>query len=149
MAVDRHSFKGHVLAGFKRTSSALHRTAYRLSNGRLGGRVNGAPVLLLSTTGRKSGKTRTVPLVYWERDGEYIVSASNAGHWPPAWYRNLEANQQATVDVGSRKMSVVAHLADMEESRKLWSITESLNPRFEQYRQSLPAEIPMVVLRPT
>lgn len=112
------------------------------------GKTAGAPVLLLTVTGRRSGKRRTVPLIYWERDGEYIVSASAAGMWLPMWYRNLQADPRVTVQVKRRRFQSTVRLPDADESRSLWSVTESINPRFASYRESLGHEIPMVVLRP-
>lgn len=129
-----------------RCFGALQRTAYRASGGRILGKTAGVPVLLLTVTGRRSGRKRTVPLIYWERDGEYVVSASAAGMWLPMWYRNLQADPQVTVQVGSRRFKSVARLADLTESRELWDKTESLNKRFGRYRESLNHEIPMVVL---
>lgn len=112
------------------------------------GKMNGVPVLLLTVIGRRSGARRTVPLVYWSRDDEYVVSASAAGAWLPMWYRNLQANPEATVEVGRERFTTRAHLADEAESRELWAVTESLHKSVAGYRDSLPHEIPMVVLRP-
>ncbi len=148
MAVDRRSSKGRRLARAKRAFGVVHRSAYRVSGGRIGGRTNGAPVLLLTTTGRRSGKARTVPLVYAEDDGGYVVAASNAGHWDPAWYRNLQAQPSATIEVGRTRRSARAELADEVESRRLWAVIEEINPAFAAYPVSLGHEVPMVVLRP-
>ena len=90
----------------------LHVALYRLSRGRLGGRMSGADVLLLNTVGRKSGRGRTVPLLYI-RDGEaYVVVASAAGapsH--PAWYRNLEAQPEVTIQIKGETVHVTAETA--------------------------------------
>lgn len=148
MAVDRRSTKGKVMATMNRGFGALQRTLYRASNGRIMGKTAGMPVLLLTVTGRRTGQRRTVPLVYWERDGDYVVSASAAGMWLPMWYRNLEADPRVEVQVGPRRFTSTAHLADAEESLELWAVTESLNKRFSGYRESLDHDIPMVVLTP-
>jgi len=148
MAIDRESVKGKAMAAMNRGFGALQRTVYRATNGKVMGKTSGLPVLLLTVTGRRTGKRRTVPLIYWERDGEYVVSASAAGAWLPMWYRNLQANPRVDVEVGARRFTSTARLADADESRELWSVTESLNPRFEKYRESLPHEIPMVLLAP-
>ncbi|HMQ27089.1 MAG TPA: nitroreductase/quinone reductase family protein [Acidimicrobiales bacterium] len=148
MAIDRRSGKGKVMAAMNRGFGALQRSVYRASKGKVMGKTAGVPVLLLTVTGRKTGKRRTVPLVYWERDGEYVVSASAGGTWLPMWYRNLQADPRVEVEVGAKRFSSTARLADADESRELWSVTESLNPRFAKYPESLPHEIPMVVLAP-
>jgi len=148
MAVDRRSLKGRSLAGMNRAFGSLQRAVYRMSAGRVMGRTAGVPVLLLTVTGRRSGKKRTVPLVYWERNGEYVVSASAAGMWSPMWYRKFQADPSTTVQVGRRRFHSMARLPDADESRDLWAVTESMNPRFARYRESLGHDIPMVVLRP-
>ncbi len=148
MAVDRHSGKGKAMAAMNRGFGALQRSLYRASNGRIMGKTAGLPVLLLTVTGRRTGQRRTVPLVYWERDGSYVVSASAAGMWLPMWYRNLEADPRVEVQVGARRFRSTAHLADEQESLELWRVTESLNKRFAGYRESLDHDIPMVVLTP-
>lgn len=134
------------MAAMNRGFGALQRATYRASGGRIMGKTAGVPVLLLTVTGRRSGKKRTVPLIYWERDGEYVVSASAAGMWLPMWYRNLQADPRVTVQVGPRRFDSVARLADPAESRELWSKTESLNERFGRYQENLNHEIPMVVV---
>src|SRR3954453_10411965 len=93
-------------------SGKLNTPLYRLSGGRLGGKVGKAPVLLLTTTGRKSGQKRTAPVVYL-RDGERMaVINTNAGNAKvPAWSLNLEADPRAEVEVGKRRISVVARVA--------------------------------------
>lgn len=146
MAVNRSSVRGKVRAATNRVFGALHRSIYRLTGGKVMGRMAGAPVLLLTVTGRRSGRRRTVPLIYWSRGDDYVVSASAAGAWLPMWYRNLQANREAVVEVGRDRFTTEAHLADEAESRDLWAVTESLNTRFAAYRESLPHEIPMVVL---
>lgn len=148
MTIARTSVKGRAMASMNRTFGRLQCATYRATGGRVGGRTAGVPVLLLTTTGRRTGRRRTVPLVYWERDGDFVVSASNAGHWRPAWYHNLVAEPQATVQVRSRVMPCSAHLADATESRELWAVTERLHRRFSDYPARSGREIDMVVLHP-
>ena len=86
-----------------RGAGKLHSSIYRASDGHVWGKMFGAPVLLLSTTGRKSGQRRTTPLVYTMDGDDFVLIASNGGapkH--PAWYLNLMANPDATVEVGDR-----------------------------------------------
>src|SRR2546425_222383 len=95
---------------------------YRLSRGRLFGKVGRAPVLLLTTTGRRSGEPRTAPVLY-HRDGErVVVIGSNAGNArAPAWALNLEANPDCHVEVGARRSGAVARIAQGEERGRLWN----------------------------
>ncbi len=94
---------------------------YRLSGGRLGGRVGRAPVLLLTTTGRRSGEPRTAPVVYLA-DGERVVLIdTNAGNEKlPAWSLNLSANPEAVIEIGRQRRRVRARVAQGEERAELW-----------------------------
>lgn len=148
MAIDRYSTKGALVAAAKRAFGVAHKSAYRLSGGRLGGRVKNVPVLLLTARGRKTGKPRTVPLVYFEQDGAFVVASSNAGHWEPAWFRNVQRDPAVRVEVGRRRFSALARVASAEESAALWAKMEQLNPSFANYPRSRGVAIPMVVLEP-
>ena len=131
--------------------SRAHVGLYRASRGRLGGRISrGAPVLLLTTTGRKSGKQRTTPLLYLEDAGRYVVIASVGGapkH--PAWYLNLLANPAATLEVGSRKLPVTASTASPEERARLWPLAVQMYPGYNAYQAKTAREIPVVILTAT
>ncbi len=127
---------------------AFQRGVYRLTGGRVMGKTAGVPVLLLTVTGRRTGKKRTLPLVYWERDDEFIVSASAGGVWVPMWYRNLQADPRAAVRIGRRRFDSTAHLADAQEGKALWAVTASLSSKYPSYREKLGQDIPMIVLRP-
>jgi deazaflavin-dependent oxidoreductase (nitroreductase family) len=122
---------------------------YRLSRGRIGGRVGRAPVLLLTTTGRKSGASRTAPVLYM-RDGErLVVIGSNAGNVkPPAWALNLRANGEAFVEVGADKRSVRARVAEGEERADLWRRMNEQYGGFEDYRVRTSRDIAVFVLEP-
>jgi F420H(2)-dependent quinone reductase len=122
---------------------------YRLTRGRVGGRVGRAPVLLLTTTGRKSGAPRTAPVLYM-RDGErLVVIGSNAGNVrPPAWALNLRANGDATVEVGADKRSVRARVAEGEERAELWRRMNEQYGGFEDYRERTSRDIAVFVLDP-
>ena len=130
--------------------SRAHVVLYRVSRGRLGGRIpSGAPVLLLTTTGRKSGKQRTTPLLYLEDTSRYVVVASVGGapkH--PAWYLNLLANPAATIAVGRRKLAVTASTASPEERTRLWPLAVQLYPGYDDYQARTTREIPVVILAP-
>jgi deazaflavin-dependent oxidoreductase (nitroreductase family) len=109
----------------------------------------GGPVLLLNTTGRKSGQRRTNPLLY-VRDGEdFVLIASNGGapkH--PAWYLNLMATPDATVEVGDREFRVRAQEADGEEKARLWQKMVEMYPAYDSYQKKTEREIPLLVLHP-
>src|SRR5437764_14438205 len=96
--------------------SVLNRGLYRMSGGRIGGRMKGAPILLLTTTGRRSGKRRTLPLLYIE-DGDRLAVIASKGGAPehPAWYRNLTADPQVEVEVGRRRRRMRARTAEGDE----------------------------------
>jgi deazaflavin-dependent oxidoreductase (nitroreductase family) len=103
----------------------------------------------LTTTGRKSGKQRTTPLLYLEDAGRHVVIASVGGapkH--PAWYLNLLANPAATLDVGRRKLAVTASTASPEERARLWPLAVQMYPGYDAYRSKTTREIPVVILSP-
>ena len=109
----------------------------------------GAPVLLLTTTGRKSGKKRTIPLLYLEDGVNLVVVASNGGaprH--PAWWSNLCANPEATVEIGHRELRVRAREASPEEKERLWPRLVAMYGPYQSYRRRTDREIPIVILRP-
>lgn len=128
----------------------LHWLIYRLSGGRLLPTSGaGMPVLLLTTTGRKSGQPRTWPLNYY-RDGErVVVVASNRGQPQyPQWYRNLKAHPRATIQRGARKTAVTAREAASEEVERLWPLLVRLEPLYLQYRTMTDRPFPLVILTP-
>ena len=129
--------------------SRLHVALYGATGGRLGGRVAGASVLLLTTTGRRSGKRRTTPLLYVQDAGRYVVVASVGGapkH--PAWYLNLRDNPAATIQVGARSIDVSATTASTEERKRLWALATQMYAGYDDYQARTSREIPVVVLTP-
>ena len=122
---------------------------YRLTGGIVGGSFGGRPILLLSTTGRRSGRPRTTPLQYLEDGENMVVVASNGGNsWHPAWWLNLERNPQAEVQVGNKRMRVNAEKAEGEERERLWLLLVEMYSGYEGYQKTANREIPVVVLRP-
>ncbi len=122
---------------------------YRLSGGRLGGRVGRAPVLLLTTTGRKSGESRTAPVVYLADGESVVVINTNAGNARvPAWSLNLKANPEAEVEVGRKRYKVRARIATGEERDGLWRRHNEQYAGFDDYQEKLDREASVVVLEP-
>ncbi|HEX2391939.1 MAG TPA: nitroreductase/quinone reductase family protein [Solirubrobacterales bacterium] len=129
-----------------RWAGKMNVPVYRWSGGRLMGRVNRAPVLLLTTTGRKSGQKRTAPVVYLEDDGRISVINTNAGNAKlPAWSLNLEANPEAEVELGRKRMAVRARAAEGEERAELWRKHNAQYAGFDEYKAELPADRPITV----
>ncbi len=129
---------------------AGHTTIYRATHGLIGHRTPGAPpVLLLDHVGARSGKRRTSPLVY-ASDGQNLVLVASKGGYPrnPAWFQNLLANPDTTVQVGASRRAVHAHVADAEERKRLWPLVVSVYGGYETYRRRTEREIPLVVLEP-
>lgn len=111
--------------------------------------VRGAPTLLLTTVGRRSGTPRRTALIYG-RDGEnYVVVASHGGSpTHPAWYLNLEANPEVEVQVGAETFSAHARTASTDERARLWPDMTKIWPDFDNYQTGTDREIPIVVLEP-
>jgi F420H(2)-dependent quinone reductase len=130
-----------------RWTGKLNVPIYRLSGGRLMGKVGRAPVLLLTTTGRKSGEPRTAPVVYL-RDGErLIVIGSNAGNErAPAWALNLKANPEAEIEVGRERRPVRARIAEGEERAELWRKANEQYSGFDSYERRTDRDIAVFVL---
>ena len=127
---------------------ALHTAIYRASGGRIGHRVPGAPpMLLLDHVGAKSGKHRTSPLVY-ARDGDDIVLVASKGGYPknPAWFHNLKANPDTTVQLGTERRPVRARVATAAERRRLWPKVVEVYSGYEQYQRRTDRQIPLVIL---
>jgi F420H(2)-dependent quinone reductase len=132
-----------------RWTGKLNVPLYRLSGGRLMGRVNRAPVLLLTTTGRKSGERRTAPVVYLADGEDYVVIGSNAGHSrPPAWSLNLKANPEAEVEVGRERRAVRARVVEGDERADLWRRHNDQYSGFDEYESRTGRDIAVFVLEP-
>lgn len=127
-----------------------HAVVYRATRGLIGHRIPGlAPMLLLDHVGAKSGTKRTTPLLYL-RDGEDLVIVASKGGHPrhPAWYHNLSANPDTTVQVGARRRAVRARVARPEERRRLWPKVVAAYGGYREYQQRTGREIPLVILEP-
>lgn len=126
----------------------LHAAMYQLSKGKIGGRMGRFNVALLTTKGRKSGKSVTRPLGYFENPQGYLVIASNSGAaHHPAWYYNLKDNPQATLQVLDKVMSVTAEVLSGENRAQAWQKVVSAVPLYAEYAKETTREIPLVLLR--
>ncbi len=132
-----------------RWTGKLNVPLYRLSGGRIAGKVGKAPLLLLTTTGRKSGQPRTAPVVYLA-DGERLVLIdTNAGNEPlPAWSHNLSANPEAEVEIGRRRLPVRARVAEGKERADLWDQHINQFAGFDYYLTKLERTPSVWVLEP-
>jgi deazaflavin-dependent oxidoreductase (nitroreductase family) len=120
---------------------------FRANGGKVGGPFEGAPVLLLTTTGAKSGEPRTTPVMYLPDGDRMVIFASKAGAPAnPAWYHNLLANPAATVEVGTETIDVDAHVTSGEEREGLFNHQAELYPRFAEYAQKTTRQIPVIAL---
>jgi deazaflavin-dependent oxidoreductase (nitroreductase family) len=129
--------------------SVTHVGLYRLSGGRVGSRFGKRTLLLLTTTGRKSGKSRTLPLQYIRDGSSYVVAASNWGKTRgPAWWLNLRAQPRAQIQVGARVMQVTVEQASTEHRIRLWPLLVVQDPTFARYQRGTTREIPLMVLTP-
>lgn len=139
-----------IVAQAQRVLAGLHSGLYRASGGRLGGRIVGSPVLVLVTTGRKTGAERHTPLIYL-RDGEdLVIVASNGGTAShPAWYLNLRAEPQAGVVLGDERSRAVASDTTGDDRRDLWERLVEMYPGYAEYQSKTDREIPVVRLSPT
>ena len=132
-----------------RALGKLNVPIYRASRGRLLGSVGRAPVLLLTTTGRKSGQARTAPVVYLADGDRFVVIGSNAGNArPPAWALNLRAEPDAEVEVRGRRVAVRARVAEGEERADLWRRMNEQYAGFDDYEARTGRDIAVFVLEP-
>jgi F420H(2)-dependent quinone reductase len=127
----------------------VHVAAFRLSGGRLGGDVRGAPVLLLHHRGRKSGEQRVSPLLYLP-DGERLVIVGSKGgsHRHPAWFLNLREMDETEVELRGERRRVSVRLATPEERNELWPRVVDIWSDYATYQKRTDREIPLIILAP-
>jgi len=130
--------------------SALNTWVYRLSGGRIWGRwLRGAPVMLLTTIGRKTGKRRTTPLLYM-RDGDNVICVASKGGMDqhPLWYRNLRANPKVEIQIGDEVRSMRANTATAEQKAEYWPKLVKMYRDFDDYQARTERDIPVIILTP-
>lgn len=122
---------------------------FRWTNGRAMSSLRGMPILLLTTIGRKTGKSRTTPLMYVRDGGTYVITASNSGRaMHPAWFHNLQASPRAQIELPGRRLDVSVTVATRAERDRLWPQLVSKAPFFDGYQRNTSRLIPMVLLKP-
>jgi deazaflavin-dependent oxidoreductase (nitroreductase family) len=123
---------------------------FRGNGGKVGGPFEGAPLLLLHTTGAKTGQERVNPMMYRPIDGGYAVFASKAGAATnPDWYHNLVANPDVHAEIGAQTLALRARVADHAEREPIWTAQKTENPGFAEYERQTTRQIPVVILEPT
>jgi deazaflavin-dependent oxidoreductase (nitroreductase family) len=120
---------------------------FRANGGKVTGMFANLPVLLITTKGAKSGQQRTTPLVY-SKDGDRLVIIASMGGAPkhPAWFHNLSANREVTLEVGAEKFQARASVPQGAERDRLFKQQADLMPNFNEYQQKTTRRIPVVVL---
>lgn len=120
---------------------------FRANGGKVGGTFDGAPLLLLITTGARTGEERINPLMY-TKDGDDLVVLASKGGRPenPAWYHNVVANPRTTVELGTERFAATARVAQGEERDRLYQAQAALYPQFAEYQRKTTRQIPVVVL---
>jgi deazaflavin-dependent oxidoreductase (nitroreductase family) len=124
---------------------------FRANGGVVGGPFEGAPLLILHSTGAKSGKTRLAPVMYRpvaDSDAKAIFASKAGAPDNPDWYHNLLANPEATIEVGTETVAVRARVAEGDEREQIWSAQKSEYQGFADYEAKTDREIPVVVLDP-
>ena len=139
---------GAAVKRVMRTVGAVHTGLYRLTGGAVGGRFRGGRVLLLTVTGRRSGKRFKAPLMYVADGDGWVVAASNGGvDREPAWWLNLQALPAATVQVGREVVPVRAEAVTGDERTRLWAALNAMFSGYEGYQRKVHRQIAVVRLR--
>lgn len=133
-----------------RAMSVVNTWIFRASGGRLGGRfLRGAPVLLLTTTGARSGQRRTTPLIYLADGPRVVLVASKGGmSHSPAWYHNLVAHPECEIQIGAATRRMTARRADVAEKAALWPRLCAVYRDYDEYQARTTRDIPVVILTP-
>jgi deazaflavin-dependent oxidoreductase (nitroreductase family) len=122
---------------------------FRANGGKVGGNFEGAPLLLLHTTGARSGQERVHPMMYQRVDGGYAVFASKGGApTNPDWFHNVVAVPRVSAEIGTGTVELVARVAEGEERERIWSAQKAAYPGFADYERKTTRQIPVVVLEP-
>jgi F420H(2)-dependent quinone reductase len=142
-AIDRHAVKDALF----RVATGLHTSLYRRSGGKLGGQMFKQPMVLLTTTGRRSGEPRVTPLL-GIRDGDRVLLVASFGgdDRDPQWFKNLQANPEATIEVEGETIPVRAAVATPAEKQALWPKVLGAYKGYDNYQRRTSRDIPVVIL---
>lgn len=122
---------------------------YRLSGGRIGGRYDGAPVLILHHVGRRSGEPRQTPLIYLQDGEDFVIVGSMGGSSShPAWYLNVRDAPDVEVEIKGSRRHVRARHADLQERERLWPALLEMWPAWDDYSRRTDREFPILILSP-
>ena len=122
---------------------------FRASDGKVGGSFEGAPLLLLHTTGAKTGREHVSPMMYRKVGGGYAVFASKGGApTNPDWYYNLVTNPSVQAEIGTQTVDLTARVAGDAEREPIWTAQKSEYPGFAEYEEKTTRQIPVVILEP-
>ena len=136
-------------AALQNAATWIHSVIYRSTNGVVGGRIAHSPVLLLTTTGRRTGERRTVPLLYLIDGCDVVLVASNGGavrH--PIWWLNLQSAPEAWIQIKGTRRRVKAERASAAEKQRLWPRLTTMYPGYQRYQEITDRDIPVVILHP-
>jgi F420H(2)-dependent quinone reductase len=132
-----------------RLGTATHVAIYRASKGKVAGSMGGRPVSLLTTTGRRTGKPRTTPVMTFPHDNGLVLIASNGGSdRMPSWYRNLTAHPEVKVQSGAQVRTMSARTASPADKAQIWPSIVASAKRFGDYQSKTSRDIPVVILEP-
>ena len=135
------------MKGLLRGATRIHVLLYRVTGGRLGGRAGKAPILLLTTTGRRSGRERTTPLGYLDDGRAILICAANVGSdQHPGWFWNIKADPNVRVKMRDEEFAAAARVADPEERDRLWDRLIGRLPALIGYQEKTDRVIPVVLL---
>jgi deazaflavin-dependent oxidoreductase (nitroreductase family) len=145
LTIDRTRLKDTLF----RVATALHRELYRRSDGKVAGKMFKSPLMLLTTTGRRSGQPRVTPLMC-VRDGDRFLAIASFGgdDRDPQWFKNLQANPEATIQLGADTIPVRATVATPEEKKALWPKAVAAYKGYDGYQRKTSRDIPVVILTP-
>lgn len=145
LSIDRTQLKDTLA----RAVTALHTQVYRRTGGKFGAKAGKTQMMLLTTTGRRSGQPRTTPLNCIADGDRYLAIASFGGDdRDPQWFKNLQANPEATIQLGSETFPVRATVATPEEKKVLWPKATAAYKGYDGYQRRTDRDIPVVILTP-
>ena len=145
LSLDRPTVKDALF----RAATFVHRELYRRTGGKVGGQMFKQPLMLLTTTGRRSGQPRVTPLLC-VRDGDRFLAIASFGgdDRDPQWFKNLQANPEATVQLDTETIPVRATVATPEEKKTLWPKALTAYKGYASYQRKTSRDIPVVILTP-